>query len=181
MWKETLKKYYTPNRNSYGYGMKEGDNLEGKRKEFLDKKTKVIEEYSTFVLEHLRPDVWGRTKVLNLDFGGNRGGGANIFRKIYVKASKETQTFYTKNLITEENYKTYDVDKKMNELRQALEKYKKMYKEKISEYAGQQLEEYKESSEYEQAQKERASEDRKRRVDEALAMLDEKIKGYKRD
>jgi len=171
------RNYYTPNRNRGGFGYKEGDNLEGKRKEFLDKKTKVIEEYSTFVLKHLRPDVWRRTTVLDTDFGGNRGGGANIFRKIYVKASKETQTFYTKNLITEENYKTYDVDKKMNELRQALEKYKEMYKGKITEYAKQQLEEYKESGEYQQAQTELADEDTKRR----LAMLDEKIKGYKRD
>ena len=178
MWRETLKKnYYKPNRNRYGHGMKDGDNLEGKRKEFLDKKTKVIEEYSTFVLKHLRPDIWRRTKVLDTNFGGNAGGGSNIFRKIYVKASKETQTLYTKNLITEENYKTYDVDKKMNELRQALEKYKEMYKEQIAEFAKQQLEEYKEGLEYEQAQKKLRfpDEDLIRRVDEALAMLNEKI------
>jgi len=163
MWKEILKedieKYrpkayeggsmYRGNRDGGGY--EAGDNLEGKRREFIDKKREVIGEYSDFVLEHMMPNInnkySGYKDTLNTNFGG-KNPTDNIFGKIYKKASKETQTFYTKNLINEENYKTYDVDKKMNELRQALEKYKNMYKEKISEFAEKELEKFKQSDKY---------------------------------
>ena len=99
----------------------------------------------------MMPDIYileiGSKDTLNTNFGGRHPTG-NIFGKIYAKASKETQTYYTKNLINEENYKTYDVDKKMNELRQALEKYKNIHKEKTSEFAKKELEKFKQSDEY---------------------------------
>tara|TARA_R110001606_G_scaffold170240_3_gene315651 strand:+ start:9785 stop:10354 length:570 start_codon:yes stop_codon:yes gene_type:complete len=155
MWKEILKidmgeahklgDKYAPE------DMKEVDNLEGKRREFRDKKKEVFGEYSDFVLEHMMPDIYrlelNYKDTLTTNFGG-KNITDNIFGKIYNKASKETQTFYTKNLINEENYKTYDVDKKMNELRQALEKYKNIHKEKISEFAEKELEKFKQSHEY---------------------------------
>jgi len=156
MWKEILKidmeearklgDKYAPK------DMKEVDNLETKRREFKDKKKKVFGEYSDFVLEHIMPNIYNKYSnykdTLTTNFGG-KNITDNIFGKIYYKASKETQTGkHAKNLINEENYKTYDVDKKMNELRQALEKYKNMYKEKISEFAEKELEKFKQSDEY---------------------------------
>ena len=137
-------------------------------------------EYSDFVLEHMMPDIndiySGYKDTFNNNFGG-KNPSDNIFGKIYVKASKETQTAYSKNLINEENYKTYDVDKKMNELRQALEKYKNMYKEKISEFAEKELEKFKQSHEYNMVKRGRLGyrqEKMEKIVEEAEANLNDK-------
>ena len=187
MWKEILKidmeearklgDKYAPK------DMKEVDNLETKRREFKDKKKKVFGEYSEFVLEHMMPDIYRiemnyKEDTLTTNFGG-KNITDNIFGKIYYKANKETQTGKrAKNLINEENYKTYDVDKKMNELRQALEKYKNIHKEKISEFAEKELEKFKQSHEYimvKRGQFGYRQERMEKIVEEAEAKLNDKI------
>ena len=188
MWKEILKidrgearrlgdKYAPEDMNEVG-------NLKNKRREFMDKKKEVFGEYSDFVLEHMMPDIYyieddpNYKKKLTTYFGGYNITD-NIFGKIYNKASKETQTGkHAKNIINEENYKTYDVDKKMNELRQALEKYKNIHKEKTSEFAKKELEKFKQSDEYIKVKRggfDYRQEKMEKIVEEAEAKLNDKI------
>ena len=98
------------------------------KKELLNKKDVVIQEFLKYVDSFGIDDNMPLNKITDLGMTTAKG---RVFRKVYETAAKESGIYSFSKKINIENYKGFDVDKMVNDFRNALEKAKKTYKDEI--------------------------------------------------
>jgi hypothetical protein len=100
------------------------------KNELLNKKEVVIQEFLKYV------DSFGADNNIPLykitDLGKTTAKG-RVFRKVYETAAKESGIYGFSKKINYENYEDFNVDKMVNDFRNALEKAKETYKDEIKE------------------------------------------------
>jgi len=100
------------------------------KNELLNKKEVVIQEFLKYV------DSFGIDNNIPLykitDLGKTTAKG-RVFRKVYETAAKESGIYGFSKKINYENYEDFNVDKMVNDFRNALEKAKETYKDEIKE------------------------------------------------
>jgi len=103
-----------------------------KKNEFKRKKEEVIQEYLNYV------DTFGvgeNRKLTSVGQLGTINQEGRIFRKVYEKALKDIGILgHDKIKIDYTNYEQFDVDRKISDLRNALENAKEFYKDDIKDF-----------------------------------------------
>ena len=97
------------------------------KQEFERKKGIIIRDYLRYVDSYALPDTPPLTKLSDLkerDF---------IFRTMYRNAAKKAGIYGHSNIINFENYKDFDIDKKLTDFVKALKEQKELNKLKIRE------------------------------------------------
>ena len=100
------------------------------KEEFLQKRNQVIQDF----LRYVDSFGIGDNKPLKQIMDIPQTGEGRVFRKIYEKASKDAGIYgFANRMINYENYKDFNVNKKINQFKNALEESKKFYKDEIRE------------------------------------------------
>ena len=100
------------------------------KEEFLQKRNQVIQDF----LRYVDSFGIGDNKPLKQIMDIPQTGEGRVFRKIYEKASKDAGIYgFANRMINYENYKDFNVNEKINELKNALEESKKFYKDEVRE------------------------------------------------
>ena len=98
------------------------------KNELLNKKEVVIQEFLKYVDSFGIDDNMPLNKITDL---GKTTAKGRVFRKVYETAAKESGIYGFSKKINVQNYEDFDVDKMVNDFRNALEKAKKTYKDEI--------------------------------------------------
>ena len=100
------------------------------KEEFLQKRNQVIQDFLRYVDSFGIGDNKPLKQIMDIPLTGE----GRVFRKIYEKASKDAGIYgFTNRMINYENYKDFNVNEKINKFKNALEEYKKFYKDEIRE------------------------------------------------
>lgn len=100
------------------------------KNELLNKKEVVIQEFLKYVDSFGRDNLPPLSKITDL---GKTTAKGRVFRKVYETAAKESGIYGFSKKINVQNYEDFDVDKMVNDFRNALEKAKNTYKDEIKE------------------------------------------------
>jgi len=96
--------------------------------EFINKRNVVIQEFLKYVDGFGVDDYKPLNKITDL---GTTTVTGRVFRKVYERAAKNSGIYGHSKIIDYTNYKDFDVDKKVNDFRDALEEAKEFYKDEI--------------------------------------------------
>ena len=96
--------------------------------EFMNKRNVVIQEVLKYVDGFGVDDYKPLNKITDL---GTTTATGRVFRKVYERAAKNSGIYGHSKIIDHTNYKDFDVDKKVNDFRDALEEAKEFYKDEI--------------------------------------------------
>jgi len=98
------------------------------KNEFMNKRNVVIQEFLKYVDGFGVDDYAPLNKITDL---GTTTATGRVFRKVYERAAKNSGIYGHSKIIDHTNYKDFDVDKKVNDFRDALEEAKEFYKDEI--------------------------------------------------
>ena len=100
------------------------------KQDFIEKKNVVIQEF----LKYVDSFGIGDNKPLKQIMDIPQTGEGRVFRKIYEKASKGAGIYgFVNRIINYENYKDFNVNEKINQFKNSLERAKRFYKDEVRE------------------------------------------------